>query len=267
MADIQGTDIIPYIGGVNPGMSEVSSVAPYGSTAGAGFDFTGSTGGFGQQGGIGNFFSQNKDLLGTLGAAGAGVAGLMMNKQGQLPFLPQLQGVANKAAGLGDNAARLFAEQQVLTNPLISGVLPPGAEAKVAQMIQKQKAGTTGTYARLGQTGSTMERSALSDIDRNAEALRFDIAKEMAQVGVQFSSQAISAMSAELQIEGQVYQNLMQAQMKADASHASAVGGFAKAIGSLVGGAGGFMIGGPAGAMAGAGLGGAAGTAVGSAFT
>jgi hypothetical protein len=210
MVGVSG-NVIPS-GGANPGMSELGDVSG---------------------GGIGSFFGNNPNLLGAGAGALAGAAGLLMGGQ-KLPYLDQLTGVANAAGGLGGNATTLFTQGQALINPLLTGDLPPGAEAKIADTVQKERTATQGTFARLGQTGSTMERDQLNDIDNRAAATRFDIAARMATLGVQETSQSINAMVSQLQIQGQIYEQLQKAQMKQDSDMMATIGKFAETAGKAV---------------------------------
>src|SRR5215475_7599680 len=164
-------------GGANPGMSELG---------------LGDLGG----GGISSLL-QNNPALGALGMGGLALgAGLFMGGKTP-PYTDELRGVANAAGGLGANAATLFSQGQALTDPLLTGALPPGAEAKIADTVAKERAATQGSFARLGQTGSTMERDQLNDIETRANAQRSGIAGKMAQRGIQESNQAIAAMTSQ----------------------------------------------------------------------
>lgn len=182
-------------------------------------------------GGLGDLFGNNPGLLGGLGALGgaglgAGIGALL--GQGKVPYLSELQGVANQAGGF---AGMTGAEGAALVDPLISGNLPPGAEAQVQQALKQATATTKGRYANLGQTGSTMEGDALSNLQNQTSAMRFQIAQQMAQAGLQAQSLSLSAMG----LEGTVWSNLMKAQVDQDKNMGDTIGSFAKMFGSALG--------------------------------
>lgn len=211
-------------------------------------------------GGLGSLFSNNPGLAGQLGAGLAGGVGMLLSKPAQVPYLPQLTGEAGKFGGF---SATMGGQGQALIDPLISGNLPAGAEAQVQQALKAATNTTKARYASLGQTGSTMEGDALADLQNRTTAMRFQIAEEMAKTGMQASQLSLQAMG----LEGQMWTQLMQAQMKQDDKATSAIGSFAKAIGGALGSIGGTMIGGPVGGAAGGAAGSAAGSAIGSLFS
>lgn len=186
-------------------------------------------------GGLGDLFGNNPGLLGGLGALGgaglgAGIGALL--GQGQLPYKGQLEGLAGEAGGM----ARLTGlEGAALVDPLISGNLPPGAEAQVQQALKQATATTKGRYANLGQTGSTMEGDALSNLQNQTSAMRFQIAQQMAQAGLQAQQISLSAMG----LEDKVWSGLMKSQMDQDKNMSDTIGSFAKMFGSALGTIGG----------------------------
>ena len=152
----------------------------------------------------------------------------MLLSRGQgLPYGDQLQGVANKAAGFYGLTGM---EGAALIDPLISGNLPPGAEAQVQQALKQATATTKGRYASLGQTGSTMEGDALSNLQNQTSAMRFQIAQQMAQAGLQAQQLSLQALG----LEGKEWGALMDAQVKQDKNMSDTIGAFAKSVGSAV---------------------------------
>lgn len=182
-------------------------------------------------GGLGSLFGNNPGLMQGLGGlAGAGLGygiGALLG-QGQLPYQQQLQGVANQAGGF---AGLTGAEGAALVDPLISGHLPPGAEAQVQLALKQATATTQGRYASLGQTGSTMEGDALSNLQNQTSAMRFQIAQQMAQAGLQAQQLSLSAMG----LEGGIWGNLMKEQVAQDKNMGDTIGSFAKMFGSALG--------------------------------
>lgn len=188
----------------------------------------------------GDFFSQNPMLLPMAG--GAAAMGYSAFKGSQdLPFQGQMQGAIG---GLGEVAQRagagydeLMGRGRTLTDPIMSGKLPPGAEQSVLNMVKGQETSTKGRYASLGLTGSTMEGDALQNVQNQATAQRFQIAQQMAQLGAQAVTQAIQELGLEERAYGDqttAYGNMMKAQMEADKSTAATIGAFAGAMGKAV---------------------------------
>lgn len=188
-------------------------------------------------GGLSGFFSNNSGLLAGLGGGLAGLIPSLFGNNSGVPYAQQQQDVIGRLGGVGANAGQdssaLFGEGQGLLNPLISGQLPSGAQSVVDQLVQKQTADTKAKYASLGQTGSTMEQSALNDINTNKGALTFQIAQQMAQTGLQATGQSLQALGIEDQAygeQGQLYGGLMNAQMKQDSNLFASIGSFASAF-------------------------------------
>lgn len=181
-------------------------------------------------GGAASLFGSNPGLFGALGLGGALVGGLLMGGQ-QLPYVDELTGIAQQAGTqLGGMAATAQGESSALINPLLYGQELPGVAAQIQDMVNQQTAQVKGTYARLGQTGSTMEASALDDIKTKALATQYSIAASQAQMGVQLSGQAITATTSELGIEAGIYENLQKTQLAQDQSMMGMIGQFAGAF-------------------------------------
>lgn len=180
--------------------------------------------GSGGGGGFDSFLSNNSGLIGSLvGGAGGLLAGLLGNNN-SVPYEGAIGAVAGAA---GNEAAGLYNTGQTLINPLISGQLPPGAEAVVQQMVQKENADTKGRYASLGLTGSTMETDALNNVQQAATAQQFQIAQQMAQAGISLTGQSLQG----LQIESSTYESLMKAQMQQNQGLFNSISGFMSALG------------------------------------
>ena len=178
----------------------------------------------------------NSGLTNLLGAGGGLIAGLLGANQ-PLPFENNLTGIVGQigqvGAGAAGEQAGLYNTGSALISPLLTGQLPQGAQDVINQIVQKQTADTKAKYASLGQTGSTMEQSALNDINTNKGALTFQIAQQMASTGLSATSQSLQALGIELSAnnaEANIYNNLMNASMKNDANMMSSIGSFAGAF-------------------------------------
>ncbi len=208
-----------------------------------GADSLGGTGGGPNNFAGGDFFGNNPNLLGMLGA-GAGAAGLGLaafRGGGDLPFQAQQQGVLGNLGGIAQTGMagydQLMGRGNMLLDPITSGKLPAGQEQVIQNMIKGQTTQTKGRYASLGLGGSTMEGDALTNIQNQAESQRVEMQRAMAQLGTQAVSQAISELGlAERAFgdQGAIYSKMMEAQMKADTNSANAIASFAKAIGGAL---------------------------------
>lgn len=202
------------------------------TTGGSAADGGGASGIMGQLGGTAG-------VSGLLGA-GAGLIGLLNNNQ-SVPYTNQLQGQVTALGQVGANAtgeaAGLYSAGSGLLSALTTGQLPGGANDVVNQLVQKQTADTKAKYASLGQTGSTMEQSALNDIQTNKGTLTFQIAQQMAQTGLQATQQSLTALNIGANVDSaqaSIYENLMKAQMTSNTNMMSSIStlasGLAKAL-------------------------------------
>lgn len=181
-------------------------------------------------GGIANYFKNNPGLLAALGIGAAGtLAG------------PKLSGAINKVPqegalkGLASQEASLQAQQQQLggelTQPLITGNLPPEAAQSVTNAVNDAISTTKARYANLGLSGSTMEADAIANIQNQKSALTFQIAQQMATTG----QAALTGAANALGLQDQVYSQLMQAQVQQDQALQQAIASFAGAAASGAG--------------------------------
>jgi len=200
-----------------------------------------------KSGGAGGILSQlgSSSSLGALAGIGGGIAGLLLGNSNNVPYASNLQGQVNALGQVGASAtgeaSNLSSLGGSLIQPLLTGQLPGGANDVVNQIVQKQTADTKAKYASLGQTGSTMEQSALNDIQTSKGALTFQIAQQMAQEGLQATSQSLQALNIGANVDSaqaSIYENLMKAQMTNNSSLMSSIGSFtsafAKALPSIV---------------------------------
>jgi hypothetical protein len=208
-------------GGV-PFAGATGGVPPAGATGPSLMDSLGLTG-------IGNFAKNNAGMLGLLGlSAGA----QLLNANKALPYSQQQLQAAEQAQGIAGQQAK-FAK--TTEQNLLSGTLPPGAEAAVAKGTQDAISTIKGRYASMGLTGSTMEADAIANAQQQATIQRFTIADQMAQLG----TQAVSSATQALQLESNVYNGIMNAVLAQDQNLANAVSNFASsaALGTAIGSA------------------------------
>lgn len=189
----------------------------------------------GAGGGLSGLLSNNN--FGAAVAGGAGLLPALLSSNQGLPYQGNLQGIAGNLGAVSGIATgqgnTLFGQGEGLLSALTTGQLPSGANDVVNQIVQKQTADTKAKYASLGQTGSTMEQSALNDINTNKGALTFQIAQQMAQTGLQATSQSIQALSvagnADTAQAG-IYESLMKAGMTNNSNMMSSISSFASAF-------------------------------------
>lgn len=176
-------------------------------------------------GGLGGFFNANPTaFMGGVAGAGLGaVLGKFLPTE-NVPYTPQLTGVAKTA---GQQAGQLSAEAQTFLQPLQGGSLPPALEAQVQQVTNDAIASMKSQYANLGLSRSTMTADEEAYIGLQSEALRGKLAQEMASIGTSL----ISSATSDLQVQGQVYQSLMQAQIASDAASQQSFSSFMGALG------------------------------------
>jgi len=160
-----------------------------------------------------SWVAQNPLLAASLGVGGASLLSGGLNRM-LSPTLPNQGQLTNIAGGLQQQAGQVGATGQQLTQPLLTGQLPPEAEAAVQAAMKDADATIRSQYARLGLTGSTPEADQIANLALRTEAMRFQIAQQMAQSGTQLMQLA----SQDLGAEANIYQGLMQTQIAEDNS-------------------------------------------------
>jgi hypothetical protein len=169
--------------------------------------------------------AQNPAYLAAAGVGGASLLSGGLNRMFN-PTLPNEQQQRNIALGLQQQAGQVGATGQQLTQPLLTGQLPPEAEASVQAAMKDADATIRSQYARLGLTGSTPEADQLANLSLRFEAMRFQIAQQMANSG----QNLLQLASQDLGAEANIYQGLMQTQISEDNATRDS---FAKLAGSL----------------------------------
>lgn len=139
-------------------------------------------------GGISGFMRQNAPLL-SLGALGASA----LMPKAAVPNLDKMQAGADAA---GKTATELMSS-------LTSGKLPAGAENGIQDALAANIAGIKSNYAGMGLSGSTMERQDIAKAQRAAETMRFDMAKQLTETGLNAAglSENIWAQIAQLVLQ------------------------------------------------------------------
>lgn len=154
--------------------------------------------------------------------AGAGILAYeAANKPGglkgaQLPAGAQPGPVSNQLVGQATNLGTTGA---ALQQPLVSGVLPPGAQASIDQLTQSEIARIKSQFGEMGLSGSTMEAQAIAQAQQSAQARAFQIAQNMAQLG-------LSDMSA----SSQIFEQLLNSGLQSDQQFQTALSQFAAAL-------------------------------------
>ena len=205
LAGPSGIDAAPTIGPAGSG-SAASDV-----TAGAGRAATDTSG-------FGSFLSNNRGLLTSLGLPLAATAAspLLSHFINPVPQQAGLQQLQQQEASLANQQQQLGS---TLTNPLVTGQLPPQAAQEVSNAVNDAVSSTRARYASLGLTGSTMEADAIANIQNQRSAITFNIAQQMATTG----QQAVSQASTALGLQDQVYSQLMNAQVAQDTALQQAI--------------------------------------------
>jgi hypothetical protein len=197
-----------------------TALAPGQITSGAGAGAPGTAGsglGLGGGGSVGQILS----ALGLAAAAGGmGGGGTASN----MPEGGNLETLANQAMG---NAG--------MANSLRSGRLPPGAEQYADQAYADAAAGIQSRYAAMGLSGSTMEAQDLAAAQARTEGMKFQMASDATQVGIQ-----------SMQLADTIYSQIADYQLQQDQQLQDALAAFASAAsgGSInysVGGQGGSL--------------------------
>lgn len=139
--------------------------------------------------------------------------------------IPQQQNLQNLQGTESQFAAQQNQLGTTLTNPLVTGQLPQGAEQAVSNAIQDAITQTKSRYANLGLSGSTAETDAIANIQNQGTAQRFAIAEQMAQTGLNATSQAANTFG----LQDQVFTALMNAQVQQDTALQQSLARFAAA--------------------------------------
>lgn len=194
-------------GGANvPGVTDAlgaasGAIAPAAQAAAG----AGGAAGSGSLGGLTSFFEKNPAFL---MAAVGGLGSLGGNQQTP----------AEKA--LTKQAKAANAASQGLVTAASTGQLPAGAQAAWQSALDDTLTSIKSKYANLGLSGSTMESQELSAAKERAAGLKYQMATEATQTGLQA-----------LNLSSNLYNQLMQLQLQNDNSLSSAIGNFAGAMG------------------------------------
>jgi hypothetical protein len=140
----------------------------------------------------------------------------------QVPQAPQLNALSQ---GANQFASQQSAIGTALTQPLLTGQLPPAAQQSIQNAVQDAITSTKAKYANLGLSGSTAEADAISNIQNQQTAIRFQIAEQMAQTGLNATSQAANTFG----LQDQIFSQLMNAQVTQDQALQQALARFAAA--------------------------------------
>lgn len=138
-----------------------------------------------------------------------GLLGLNALKSQKIPGLAPIQ----------QQAGQLGAAGKQLSQPLLTGKLPAGAQAAVDEAVRSNQANVRSQFANMGLSGSTMESTALQEAALRGQELTFQIAQSMAQLGLQDT-----ALSSDL------LKTIMQAQLQNDNALSQSIANFATAL-------------------------------------
>jgi len=151
------------------------------------------------------------NLAQILAALGLGTAAISQGSQSAMPEQGNLEQLANQAMG---NAG--------MANSLRSGRLPPGAEQYADQAYADAAAGIQSRYAAMGLSGSTMEAQDLAAAQARTQGMKYQMAADATQVGIQSMNLADTIYS---QIADYTLQQDQQLQDALAAFAAAASGG------------------------------------------
>lgn len=214
-----GGDIAPIASGTSVGATDIG--AGIGSTAGTvGGAGAGASPGLLSQAGT---WAMNNPLAAGSLALGAGNIAKQALFPPSIPNQAQLTGIANQA---GVEASHLQGEANQFLQPSLTGKLPPQLEAQVKQATQDAINTDKARYASMGLGNSTMSADQQAYIELQAQAMRGQLAQQLAQTGTALMQQA----TADMNIESQIYSELMQVQMQEDASLEQSISGFASSL-------------------------------------
>lgn len=169
----------------------------------------------------GNLGGVAGDVAGTLGKLGpgaligGGILGVEALTGGLTPkATPAQTALTSQAAAANATAAALQA-------PLLTGQLPAGIQDAINQATAAAQAKIRSEYADAGLSGSSMETQDLNSVATNAVAQGYQLAVQMAQVGL-----------SDANLSADIYNNLMGVQLSQDQELTNAVVGFATALAS-----------------------------------
>jgi len=178
-------------------------------------------------GGIGSFFKNNAGLLGLLGLGVGGqfLSGPISNALGlnKVPGSQNLTNVAQQEGGVAGSQAAIGTQLQ---QPLATGTLPAPQQAAVDQALNDAIGTIKGKYASLGMSGSTSEMSAIDAAKQEAEVSKAKIEAELFTAG----TGAVNTATTALGLEGQIYQDLLNASLGQDKQLAQSISSFANAL-------------------------------------
>ncbi len=159
--------------------------------------------------------------LGILGFEAANKPGGIGGSGQQIPAAAQ---PGPTSTALVQQAGTLQTAGQALSQPLATGVLPPGAQASIDQVTQQQEAQIRQQFASMGLTGSSMEASAIEQARESAQSRGFQLAQQMAQQGL-----------ADLNVSSNIFGQLLTVGLQQDQQFQDALLKFAE---SAAGGGG-----------------------------
>ncbi len=237
-ADTILPDSATITSGTGPASGSASGFSLDGQPVGANEVTLGPSGG--GSGGAGDFFSNNKNLLTLLGL---GVGGQLLSPEiskalglNKVPGSENLNALAQQEAGLASSQAKYGT---ALQQPLITGVLPPGQQQAVTNAVNDAITTIKGRYGALGLSGSSMEAEAIANVKNRSVEIAGKLEQEMAQTG----QAAISSATANLGLESNIYDTLLNATIQQDQQLGNAISRFATAVGTgsaIKGGQGGI---------------------------
>lgn len=158
-------------------------------------------------------------LLSSLGISSPGK---LVLPAAALGYAALNQGPSKEQKALLRQAQQLGAQGQQLAGYLQNGTLPPGAQAGLDQAAASAKAAIRSQYAKMGLSGSTMERQALAAVDERIKAQGFAYAANLLNQGV-----------SETGLSGQLYNYLINANQRQNDALSAAIANF---VGSAAGG-------------------------------
>jgi hypothetical protein len=142
-----------------------------------------------------------------LPALGIGYSALQSNKP--VPGEEQMQAYAQRMTQMGNQ----------LTDPLMTGQLPPGYQSAFDRMQQSAEAAIKSKYAKMGISGSSMERSELAAVPQQIETQKLQFAQSLATDGMR-------AMG----LGGTAYNNIAQHTIAQDKILSDALARFGAAV-------------------------------------